>query len=92
KLFCRELLARNGVGGQPRFEAPQSLDEVDALAQRFGAPFVVKPSGLTAGKGVWVQGSDFAEVKEGAAYAKSLLVQGQRVLFEEKLVGEEFSL
>jgi phosphoribosylamine--glycine ligase len=92
KLFCRELLARNGVGGQPRFEAPRSLEEVDALAERFGGPFVVKPSGLTAGKGVWVQGSDFIEAKEGAAYAKSLLVQGQRVLLEEKLVGEEFSL
>lgn len=92
KLFCRELLARHGVGGQPRFAAPQSTEEVDLLVRDFGSPLVVKPSGLTAGKGVWVQGSDFSDIKEGAAYAKSLLLQGQRVLFEEKLVGEEFSL
>ncbi|HYA71273.1 MAG TPA: hypothetical protein VEH28_07910, partial [Thermoplasmata archaeon] len=31
------------------------------------------------------------EPKEGAAYAKSILAQGQRVLLEEKLEGEEFS-
>ncbi|HYA54495.1 MAG TPA: phosphoribosylamine--glycine ligase [Thermoplasmata archaeon] len=92
KLFCRELLARHGVRGQPRFAAPTTAEEADRAATEFSGPFVVKPSGLTAGKGVWVQGADFTDPKEGAAYAKSLLVQGQRVLFEEKLEGEEFSL
>ena len=92
KLFCRELLDRHGVPGQPKWVAPTSVEEADRLAAEFGRPFVVKPSGLTAGKGVWVQGSDFAEPKDGAAYAKGLLVQGGRVLFEEKVEGEEFSL
>ena len=92
KLFCRELLARHGVPGQPRWVAPTSEEEADRLAAEFPGPFVVKPSGLTAGKGVWVQGSDFSEPKEAAAYAKSQLVQGGRVLYEEKVVGEEFSL
>jgi phosphoribosylamine--glycine ligase len=92
KLFCRELLARHRVAGQPRWVAPASVEEVDRIASEFPGPFVVKPSGLTAGKGVWVQGSDFAEARDGAAYAKALLIQGGRVLFEEKLDGEEFSL
>jgi len=91
KLFCRELLQRHGVEGQPHFAAPTSLEEVDPAVAGFSGPFVVKPSGLTAGKGVWVQGADFTDPKEGAAYAKSILVQGQRVLLEEKLEGEEFS-
>jgi len=91
KLFCRELLQRHGVEGQPHFAAPASLEEVDRAVAGFTGPFVVKPSGLTAGKGVWVQGADFTDPKEGAAYAKSILVQGQRVLLEEKLEGEEFS-
>ncbi len=92
KLFCRELLTRHGVPGQPKWVAPLSVDEADSAAAGFGRPFVVKPSGLTAGKGVWVQGSDFTEAREGAAYAKTLLVQGGRVLLEERLEGEEFSL
>ena len=77
KLFCRELLDRHAVGGQPRFDAPKSVEEVDAAVTGFSGPFVVKPCGLTAGKGVWVQGADFTDPREGAAYAKSILVQGQ---------------
>jgi phosphoribosylamine---glycine ligase len=92
KRFCRELLAKRGVGGQPHVALPNSIEEVDRVVAGFPGPFVVKPSGLTAGKGVWVQGSDFQEPREGAAYAKSILVQGGQVLLEEKLDGEEFSL
>lgn len=91
KLFCRALLKRHGVEGQPQFVAPATVEEVDQAVAGFAGPFVVKPSGLTAGKGVWVQGSDFTDPKEGAVYAKSILIQGQRVLLEEKLEGEEFS-
>ncbi|HYA10799.1 MAG TPA: phosphoribosylamine--glycine ligase [Thermoplasmata archaeon] len=92
KAFCRELLARHGVGAQPRFAIVGSAEEVDREAASFPGPFVVKPSGLTAGKGVWVQGADFPGPKEGAAYAKTLVAQGGKVLLEEKLEGEEFSL
>ncbi len=91
KLYCRELLARAGIDAQPAWSAPASIEEVESAVARFPGPFVVKPSGLTAGKGVWVQGSDFTDPKEGAIYAKSILVQGGRVLLEEKLDGEEFS-
>ncbi len=91
KLFCRELLSRHGIDVQPTWIAPVTIEEVDAAVERFQGPFVVKPSGLTGGKGVWVQGSDFTDPKDGAVYAKSLLLQGGRVLVEEKLDGEEFS-
>ncbi len=92
KVFCRELLLRHRIVAQPRFVLLRQAGEVDAAVASFPGPFVVKPSGLTAGKGVWVQGSDFAEPREGAAYAKTVLVQGGAVLLEEKLEGEEFSL
>ena len=91
KLFCRELLARHRVPGQPKWIAPATIDEVDRAVAEFSGPFVVKPDGLTAGKGVWVMGPDFPEARSGVAYAKSLLAQGQRALLEEKLEGEEFS-
>jgi phosphoribosylamine--glycine ligase len=91
KLFCRELLDRHHVPAQPKWLAPATIEEVDRAVAEFSGPFVVKPSGLTAGKGVWVMGPDFPDARPGAAYAKSLLAQGQRVLIEEKLEGEEFS-
>jgi phosphoribosylamine---glycine ligase len=91
KLFCRELLKRHGLDVSPRWSAPATVDEVDRAVAAFPGPFVVKPAGLTGGKGVWVQGADFAEPREGATYAKSILIQGGRVVLEEKLEGEEFS-
>jgi phosphoribosylamine---glycine ligase len=91
KLFCRELLARHGLDVSPTWRAPATIEEVDRAVAEFAGPFVVKPSGLTGGKGVWVQGSDFSDPREGATYAKSVLIQGGRVLLEEKLEGEEFS-
>jgi phosphoribosylamine---glycine ligase len=91
KVYCRELLARHEIRASPKVITPTTVDAVDRAVAEMGVPFVVKPDGLTAGKGVWVQGSDFAEPKEGAAYAKSLLLQGGQVLLEEKLEGEEFS-
>ncbi|MGI0130998.1 MAG: phosphoribosylamine--glycine ligase [Thermoplasmata archaeon] len=91
KRFTRALLARHGIDAAPHVVIPSTVEEVDRAVAGFTAPFVVKPDGLTAGKGVWVQGADFTEPKEGGAYAKSLLLQGGGVLLEEKLEGEEFS-
>ena len=92
KEFCRELLARHAVPGQPKFAALTAVDDVDRVLAEFGRPCVVKPSALTAGKGVWVQGADFATPAEAAVYAKSILLQGGHVVVEERLDGEEFSL
>jgi phosphoribosylamine---glycine ligase len=93
KAFARAFLTRHGVPGIPAFAVANAVGEVDAAVARFAGPFVVKPVGLSAGKGVWVQGRDFATAEEGAAYAKRLLtLGGDGVLFEERLEGEEFSL
>ncbi len=91
KRFCRELLDRHHLGPQPRFQVLTRVEEVEPALAGFPQPFVIKPSGLTAGKGVRVQGADFATPSEGAVYAKSLLLQGDSVLIEERLEGEEFS-
>ena len=94
KRFCRELMAKHGVPGSPKFQAVTDLSELKTAMANFPGPFVVKPSGLTAGKGVWVQGSDFQTVEEGVAYARALLALPagrDGLVLEEKLEGEEFS-
>lgn len=92
KAFCRQFLDRHRLAGQPRHVLPTTPEEVERAVAAIGEPFVVKPDGLTAGKGVWVQGSDFTEAKDGAAYARGLLIQGEPAVLEERLEGEEFSL
>lgn len=95
KRFCRELLARRGLEVSPRFTPVANMDEVDARVREFNVPFVVKPVGLTSGKGVKVQGVDFQTPEEGATYAKQWLAAHPNeggLLLEEKVEGEEFSL
>jgi phosphoribosylamine--glycine ligase len=92
KSFCRELLAKHRIDAQPKFATIAHVDEVGPRVKEFGEPFVVKPAGLTGGKGVWVQGADFQTAEEGAAYARKLLASGaEGIVLEEKLEGEEFS-
>ncbi len=92
KAFARQLMERHEVPGLPRYRSATSEREIDEALDAMPQDFVVKPSGLTGGKGVWVGGVDFTTREEGRRYAKSLLDGGGTVVLEERLDGEEFSL
>lgn len=94
KRFCRELLAKYRIDASPKAIAVEHGDEVDQRVKEFAGPFVVKPVGLTSGKGVAVQGADFQTPEEGASIAKRLLAEtgSGGVLLEERVDGEEFTL
>ena len=53
--------------------------------------FVIKPDGLTGGKGVKLSGEHLKTKEEALDYCNELLEKGN-VVIEEKLDGEEFSL
>ncbi|WP_127530191.1 hypothetical protein [Paenibacillus kobensis] len=54
--------------------------------------FVVKPNGLTAGKGVKVGGTHFSSKDEGFHYAEQCLSQDGIVIIQDKINGKEFSI
>lgn len=54
--------------------------------------FVVKPNGLTAGKGVKVGGEHFKTLEEGMEYAEECLENDGVVIIQDKIVGHEFSI
>ncbi len=54
--------------------------------------FVVKPEGLTGGKGVKVGGVHFASKEEGIAYAKECLEASGKVILQDKVKGKEFTV
>jgi phosphoribosylamine--glycine ligase len=93
KRFSKELMLRAGV---PTAAAEHFRDATAAkeAVRRFGAPVVIKASGLAAGKGVIVAGS-IAEadgaidmmLRDGAFGAA-----GEELLVEEFMEGEELSL
>lgn len=54
--------------------------------------FVVKPEGLTGGKGVKVGGVHFKGKEEGFDYAKTCLKEDGKVIVQDKVEGREFTV
>jgi len=91
KSFTRELLDKNNIKGNPEFKIFQEMDGIKEFLEELGS-FVVKPDGLTGGKGVKVHGEHLNDVDDALSYCKEVLDAHASVIVEEKLDGEEFSL
>ncbi len=97
KAFARELLENYGIPGNPAFRvftqgahSHEIAHYLDQLAKRGG--YVVKADGLHGGKGVKVGGEHLGSDEEAIAYALECIATDGRVVVEQKLEGEEFSL
>ncbi|MDD5503078.1 MAG: phosphoribosylamine--glycine ligase [Candidatus Thermoplasmatota archaeon] len=94
KQFMRKLMAKYKIPGSIRCEVFDNAREARKYIDQLG--FVaVKPIGLTGGKGVQVSGDHFKDTDGAMEYVKEVLskgIGGSKVLIEEKLEGEEFSL
>jgi len=91
KSFTRQLLAKYGIVGNPRFRVFSSLAGIASFIEELGTA-VIKPDGLTGGKGVLVQGEHFHTPNEGLRACEDILAHHPQVVVEEKLEGEEFSM
>ena len=78
KSFTRLLMKKYKIPGSPEFRVFEQI--------------VIKPDGLTGGKGVRVQGDHFQTKEEAYKYCEEVLKGHKAVVVEEKLEGEEFSL
>src|SRR3989344_4953427 len=93
KSFTRNLLRKYNIEGNPKFEIFNKQNIANAKEFIYELEqCVIKPDGLTGGKGVKVQGDHFATKKEALEYCSEVLQTHPFVLVEEKLDGEEFSL
>jgi len=96
KTFARTLLAEVAPEACPLTRVVRERGEVAEAIASFGSrPVVVKPSGLTGGKGVKVMGPHLADHGEAADYALWLLSReraGESVLIEERIEGAEFTI
>ena len=91
KSFTRNLLEKYGIPGNPRFRNFRSSDGIEAFLNELDG-IVLKPDGLTGGKGVLVQGDHFRTRVEALDLCRDILRSHTGVTVEEKLEGEEFSL
>jgi len=69
------------------------VDELKTIIDTYeDDSFVVKPEGLTGGKGVKVGGIHFKGKEEGYEYAKSCLESSGNVIVQDKIEGREFTV
>jgi len=92
KSFTRDLVEKYKIAGNPEFKVFYDENGLEEFFNKLGDDFVVKADGLKGGKGVKVSGDHLNGKNEGIAYAKECLKDCGRVVIEEKLIGQEFSL
>ena len=98
KVYAMEMMSRLCPEHTPLYRIVQDARQLGDAISEFesrGMPLVVKPQGLTGGKGVKVMPEHLASYEECARYASELLgAHGgrQQVLLVEKLDGLEFTI
>jgi len=96
KEWMRCLLKKYDISGQIRCETFTSIQKAIRFIEDLNGEVALKPIGLTGGKGVKVSGDHFETQKEAEQYIKDIFknkIGGQsKVLIEEKIIGEEFTL
>lgn len=94
KAFCRELLAKHDIDGNPSFQVFTDAGSAESFLRKAG-PVAIKPAGLTGGKGVKVTGEDLPTKESEIAYAQEILrnkIGGEaKLVVEERLEGEEYT-
>ena len=89
KAFQRRFMREHDIPGCPAFETFEDAERACAYLDDAEHDLVIKPAGLTGGKGVKVIG-DQVTVDEGKAYIRES--DYDRVVLEERLIGEEFTV
>ncbi|MFO7872029.1 MAG: phosphoribosylamine--glycine ligase [Candidatus Undinarchaeales archaeon] len=96
KAFCRSLMEEYVPTGHPEFAVCNTKSDIKNALKKFNTEVVVKPAGLTGGKGVKVQGIHLKDLLEVREYANEVIDEkiggSGTVVIEEKLEGEEFTL
>ncbi|NLV10616.1 phosphoribosylamine--glycine ligase [Halomicrobium mukohataei] len=89
KAFQRRFMREHDIPGCPDFETFDDMAAACEYIDDYDGDLAVKPAGLTGGKGVRVIG-DQVTAEEAKAHLRS--ADYDRVVLEERLVGEEFTV
>ncbi|MFO8019593.1 MAG: phosphoribosylamine--glycine ligase [Promethearchaeia archaeon] len=93
KVFMRDLLEKYKIESNVKSKKFTSLDGVEDYIDKVGEEnLVVKPDGLTGGKGVKVYGDHLFSKEEMMEYCEKLIQRDSQFLLEEKIDGEEFTI
>ncbi|MFX1353239.1 MAG: phosphoribosylamine--glycine ligase [Promethearchaeota archaeon] len=93
KIFTRGLLEKYNISSNVVSKRFYSLEGIENYLKDVGEEnIVVKPDGLTGGKGVKIYGEHLFSKKDIIDYCQDLIRKKSGFLLEEKCEGEEFTL
>ncbi len=93
KVFTRELLEKYKISSNIQSKMFNSMDGLEKFIRKMGVEnVVIKPDGLTGGKGVKVYGDHLFSTQDIVDYCHDLIQRKSRFIVEEKCDGEEFTL
>jgi len=93
KVFTRNLLEKYKIQSNIWSKMFDSMEGIESFIKEKGKEnIVVKPDGLTGGKGVKVYGDHLFSIEDLLNYCQELINQKSRFILEEKCDGEEFTL
>jgi phosphoribosylamine--glycine ligase len=96
KSFMRRLFQKYEIPGSLTFRVFSDYEDIDNFLDEYDKDVVVKPVGLTGGKGVKIVGDQLKDNNEARKYAKEIIDNKMggfsQVIIEEKAVGEEFTI
>jgi phosphoribosylamine---glycine ligase len=96
KEWMRNLLKKHNVSGQLQFQSFNSVEAAKNFIEKLEGNVVLKPVGLTGGKGVKVAGDHFDDINGAVEYIERIFsekIGGKpKVVIEEKAEGEEFTI
>ena len=95
KAFARTLMQDYKIGGCPKFEIFTNADAAEKFLEKSEEDWVLKPAGLTGGKGVRVMGEHLNK-EEAKKYAREVIEHrigdSPMLVVEERLKGQEITL
>ncbi len=93
KAFLRQFMSLHNIDGNVESYTFTNFEDTKKHIENIDYKFVIKPDGLTGGKGVLVQDEHFRKKDEAIEIVARLFKNGvNKLLIERKLIGEEFSL
>ncbi len=96
KSFMRNLFEKYEIEGSLTYRVFDNYEDIQEFLDSYEKDVVIKPVGLTGGKGVKIVGEHLKDNNEAKEYAhhvmKTKMGGHPRVVIEERLIGEEFTI
>jgi phosphoribosylamine--glycine ligase len=96
KSFMRNLFEKYEIPGSLTYKVFDNYEDISKFLDDFDKDAVIKPVGLTGGKGVKIVGEHLKDNQEAKLYAKEVMDNAMggfaQVIIEERLIGEEFTI